>query len=340
VIEVVDVQKKKTYRLESGEYELKIASGEKDFEIKPGSLTLRRGKTEIVRIRRLDNAPAIKVQWPPLDKEWLQRTAQLSAKEQAEEIGRELSRRNPGFDGKGVTVRVEDGKRSLIIPQGTKLLDLMPVRAVTDVESVAIINADTTDLSPLQGLPLRGIDLMNTKVTDLTPLRGMSLKYVNLNGSRGIKDLSPLSGQPVERLDVSATSVSDLTPLKLMAQLLTFSCAGTKVTDLEPLAGVKTLQGFNCGDLQISDLRPLEKLTELTHLELANTKVKDLRPLAKLSLKYLDIQKTAATDLSPLRGLPIEKLLGDVDAARDGEVLRSLPKLIEINGKPKKDVLP
>ena len=167
----------------------------------------------------------------------------------------------------------------------------------------------------------------------------MRLHYVNLNGSRGIKELTPLIGPHVELLDASGTSVSDLTPLKLMPKLSSFSCAATKVTDLEPLALVKTLKGLNFSDSGVSDLKPLEKLTQLAHLELANTKVKDLRPLAKLPLTYLNIKGTNA-DLSPLRGMPIEKLNCDFDATRDGDVLRSLPKLVEINGKPKKDVLP
>jgi tRNA A-37 threonylcarbamoyl transferase component Bud32 len=341
VIEILDLREKKTYRLESGKYELKVVSGEKDFEIKPNSLTLTRGKTEIVRIRRLDDGQVAKAQWPPLDKDWLQKTSRLAPKERADEIVKELVRRNPGYDGKGVTTRVEDGKLSLIFTQGAKLLDLTPVRAGADLGSVGVFSGDTADLSPLRGLSLTGIDLANTKVTDLSPLKGMSLKYVNLNNSQGIKDLTPLIGQHVELLDVSGTSVSDLAPLKLMPGLSVFSCFGTKVTDLGPLAGVKTLTVLNCSDLDVSDLKPLEKLTQLTHLELANTKVKDLRPLAKLPLKYLNIQKTPATDLSPLRNMKaLEKLICDFDAARDGEILRSLPKLTHINGKPKKDVLP
>jgi len=340
VIEIMDLQKKKTYRLASGGYELKIVAGKEDFEIKPQSLTLKRGKTEIVRISCLDKQPFVKVQWPELDKAWLERAARLSPEEKADEIIKELVRRNPGFEGKGVKVQSEEGKLSLIFTQGGKLLDLMPLRGAAELTSLGIINGDTADLSPLQSLSLNGLDLMNTKVSDLTPLKRMSLKYLNLNGSSKINDLTPLNGQPIDLLDVSGTSVSDLTPLALLPELSVFSCAGAKVTDLGPLRHVKKLSVLNCSDQNVSDLEPLQQLTLLYHLELTNTKVKDLRPLANLPLKYLNIRNTLVTDLAPLRELPIEKLVCDFDAARDGAVLRSLKKLAEINGKAKSELLP
>jgi serine/threonine protein kinase len=118
VIEIMDLQKKKTYRLASGGYELKIVAGKEDFEIKPQSLTLKRGETEIVRISRLDKQPFAKVQWPELDKAWLEKAARLSPEEKADEIIKELVRRNPGFEGKGVKVQAEEGKLSMIFTQG------------------------------------------------------------------------------------------------------------------------------------------------------------------------------------------------------------------------------
>jgi serine/threonine protein kinase len=340
VIEIVDLQKKKSYRLESGEYELKIVSGKQDFEIEPRKLTLRRGKTEIVRIRRLDNEPLVQGQWPPLDKAWAAKVGRMATRDKAAAIVQELVRRNPGFDGTSVQIRLKNDKLDLIVTRAAKLLDLTPIQAAAEIDSVAVLKGELADLSPLKGLPLKGLDLVETQVADLAPLRGMQLKYLNLNRSSRVKDLMPVVGESIGILDTGGTAVSDLTPLKLMPNLSVFSCAGSRVTDLKPLAGLAKLTVLNCRAVRISDLKPLEELEKLRHLEAADTAVEDLRPLAKLPLTYLDVRNTKVTDFTPLQKLPIEQLLCDFDAARDGAALRSLPKLKEINGKPRSEALP
>ena len=84
-----------------------------------------------------------------------------------------------------------------------------------DANRLDLENTNISDLTPLQGMPLKWLYLNNTKVSDLTPLKGMPLKWLNLNDTK-VSDLTPLKGMPLERLYLDNTNVSDLTPLKGM----------------------------------------------------------------------------------------------------------------------------
>ena len=71
----------------------------------------------------------------------------------------------------------------------------------------------TTDLSPLQDLPIQALILLTRQVSDLGPLRGMTnLRCLVINDTE-VSDLGPLKGLPLHFLDLRGTPVHDLKPL-------------------------------------------------------------------------------------------------------------------------------
>jgi hypothetical protein len=123
-----------------------------------------------------------------------------------------------------------------------------------------LAGANVSDLSPLQGLPVVGLDISETAVRDLSPLTnaplevlrirqsrvedlaavsGCPLKYVDLRNTP-IADLRSLQGCPIERLWIDGTDVKDLSPLKdVPLRFLSFQ--NTDVTDITPLGTMRIM---------------------------------------------------------------------------------------------------
>ena len=72
-----------------------------------------------------------------------------------------IKAKNPAYNGSG-QFRIEDGK----------------------LIASALVESGVTDLSPLAGQPLMGLDLMATGVRDLSPLKGMPLESLSLDDTR------------------------------------------------------------------------------------------------------------------------------------------------------------
>ena len=109
--------------------------------------------------------------------------------------------------------------------------------------------AGLTDLTPLKGLALRGVDVHILPLSDLSFLKGTtSLKYLNCVGSL-VKDLTPLADCRLEILGCAATRVADLAPLAGMP-LHSLDVSRTGVKDLTPLGRITTLADL---DLQFHD---------------------------------------------------------------------------------------
>jgi hypothetical protein len=99
---------------------------------------------------------------------------------------------------------------------------------------------DVSDLSPLQGQPLRLLGLDRTQVSDLSALAGMqSLTTLGIQGTL-VSNLSPLKGMPLSSINCNGSPISDLSPLRGMP-LSRLDCYGTLVSDLSPLGDCKLL---------------------------------------------------------------------------------------------------
>ena len=196
---------------------------------------------------------------------------------------------------------------------------------------VAAVLRDTgvRDLSPLSGLPLKGLDLYGNPVSDLSPLEDMPLEVLYLEDAP-VKDISALQGLPLKVLYLNKTDVSDLTPLENMNSLQRLNLLETPATDLSPLANVP-LRMLWLNDTPVRDVSPLAD-TPLVSLTLEGSQVQDLRPVGKMNqLQRLHIANTPVTDLTPLEGLQLTRLVfspGQIEQGMD--VVRNMDSLQKI----------
>ncbi len=174
-----------------------------------------------------------------------------------------------------------------------------------------------------------GMDLRGTGVTDLSPLQGLPLRELYLEETP-VADISALAGMPLDKLYLSHTNVTDLTSLAGM-QLTELNLVGTPLTDITPLREVEFATLW-IPETEISDLSPLAGKSFVS-LDLHQTPVSDLSPLAgNLSLRRLHIAETQVTDLTPLAGLKLDRLIftpGNVDRGLDA--IRNMPSLNRID---------
>src|SRR5262249_54820000 len=131
---------------------------------------------------------------------FIKRVAALPPDEQVKEVGKELQKRNPGFDGT-LTPTIE--KDAVIGLKFTTdhVKDVSPVRALTRLRRLEMVGSDGGKGS----------------LADLTPLWGMPLTSLVIVGNRAVKDLAALEGMPLKQFVLHEAIVTDLTPLKGMA---------------------------------------------------------------------------------------------------------------------------
>ncbi len=198
------------------------------------------------------NAPAFQA--------WMKQVAALPAEKQIEAVSKKLIELNPGFDGKLVgefsnsKPKIENGVVTELKFQPEHVTDITPLRALPGLKVFISMgglgrSGKLADLSPLEGMKLKKLELQNTQVSNLSPLRGM----------------------PLEKLGCSETLVSDLSPLAGM-KLTSLVCRGTQVSDLSPLRGMP-LVNLECGRAKVFDLSPLEACKSLRSLDITKTKL-------------------------------------------------------------------
>jgi formylglycine-generating enzyme required for sulfatase activity len=306
----------------------------------------------LARVR--SDAPSPEAKTPPatvgpFTDDDVKRIASLPPAEQVKEVGKELMRRNPRFDGT-LTPTIEDsvvtglqfltdevdniapvralkGLVSLdcngTYPNKGKLSDLSPLKGMS-LKQLNCRDTQVADLTVLTGMPLTSFFCSNTRVSDLTPLRDMALVELHCVNT-GVRDLSPLKGMRLRELQAQAIPASDLTPLQGMP-LKHLDLYGTVgVTSLQPLQGMP-LEYLNLAQLPVSDLSPLKGMTSLRRLILHDMeKLSDLAPLKGIPLTALDLQDCRAVrDLEPLKGMPLTRLLMFNTAATDLRPLQGM----------------
>jgi Leucine-rich repeat (LRR) protein/tRNA A-37 threonylcarbamoyl transferase component Bud32 len=253
----------------------------------------------ITTLKTINGKPAADF-WAALDTDraafdaWAKTVAPLKPDEQGRSVVSELKRRNPGFDGQ-VKSEIRDG-------------------AFVGLEMVA---DDLTDLAPLRALPrLQGLGCVERKegksqLSDLWPLHGLGLTGLNITGTR-VADLSPLKGMPLTYLRCPKTPVADLSPLRDLP-LTTLDVIGTKVTDLSPLRG-KRLTYLSVGFTGVADLSPLKEMP-LEFLHCKGMKAHSLSALAGMPLKHLDCDFSPWRDTELLRSIKSLNEINDRPAA-------------------------
>ena len=297
----------------------------------------------IKTLTRINVKPAAEF-WKEVDAQpafdtWLKQVAAMPAAKQVDAVAAKLQERNPGFDGKITSHKIEDGVVTELQFRTDNVTDIAPVRALVGLHTLLIggsgkyweeRNGKLSDLSPLSGMKLVYLAFSGTHVSDLSPLQEMKLEHLSLAYTL-VSDLSPLKNMQLTHLDFFNTSVSDLSPLRDM-QLTHLTFSVTPVADLAPLKDMK-LSYLRCEGTRVSNLLPLKGMP-LTSLSINSTRVTDLSPLEGMPLTILHIGENRIADLSPLRGMPLNNLTCDFKPYRDTDILRSIMTLEKINQKP------
>lgn len=213
------------------------------------------------------------------------------------------------------------------------------------VDLILAGNEKLKDLSGIEKLPVRDLDLTGTGVRSLLPLKSMPLESLILDGAP-LTSLRGIEGCPIRSLSMTNTAITDLRPLKGAplesanfnrsqirslaglegAPLSDMNISETPVSDIQSLAGapLTNLNASVCGAL--TDIRPLAN-SPLQYLYLWASGVFDFRPIAKMPLRvfhcmrleqlgllaeapleWLIISYSDLTDLRPIGGKPITSL--------------------------------
>ncbi|NOX86613.1 MAG: leucine-rich repeat domain-containing protein, partial [Chlorobi bacterium] len=196
--------------------------------------------------------------------------------------------------------------KTLNISGNMSLVNLDPVRELTDLVEIDLSNTLINDLSPLTNLnKLNTINFSSSKVTSLEPLRYASnLKELNCSNT-GIKDISTIEGlKNLNILDLSHTAVADIQPLANLNGLSRLDLSFTQVTDLSPLSGLPAFTDLNIAGTPVTDLGPLSDISTLHNLNIDNTTLTDVSPLDSLqNLHILQANNSKLNDITSLSGL-------------------------------------
>ncbi len=184
------------------------------------------------------------------------------------------------------------------------------------------------DIGPLEGLPLKYLDLTLLPITDLSALKGMPLEELYLEGTK-VTDLSPLAGMPLKILRMEHVPVEDISPIAGM-KLLQLNLYDTKVKDISVVRGMP-LNTLWIPESKVDDISVLDGM-KLESLDLRKTAISDLSPIAgNEKLLRLNIAESEITDLTPLQGLHLQRLIFTPEKIRKGiEIVRNMPSLRKI----------
>jgi serine/threonine protein kinase len=224
---------------------------------------------------------------------WIQSIRSLAPEEQVRQVVYRLKERNPGYDGRE-THEIRNNSVTVITFSALRVTDLSPLRAFPKLSQLACEGAydeksqevrigELSDLAPLRGLPLEGINIRMTRVTDLSPLSGMRLRRINFSATR-VSDLAPLRDMPIEILEGWESDIHDLSPLSFQ-KMIWLNVFRTKVSDLSPLAGAP-LRGLLTFGARVTNTATLATLTELREVSLDFDAKRDTTTLK--SLKFLE----------------------------------------------------
>jgi Leucine-rich repeat (LRR) protein len=263
-----------------------------------------------------------------VDDAWLATVGKMKPDDQVKAVCGKLQELNPGFAGKASGYLVE-GKAVVSLGLSVeRLTNLAPVRALTALRILGLTDfsgkSKLTDLAPLKGMSLTGIQILQVPVSDLAPLQHLPLTQLFLDHTR-VCDLTPLRNcSRLHRVQLSNSPIVDLEPLKDLP-IRHLDLHGTRVMDLSPLQRCP-LANLDLGVTPITDLRPLTG-RPLQILGLTATKVTDLSPLAGMPLEDLRLERTTWTPADLPAGLPLRRLLLDGTPTTDLTPLRGYPKL-------------
>ena len=162
------------------------------------------------------------------------------------------------------------------------------------------------DIIPLKYMTnLTTLDLVNNQITDLSPLANLtSLTSLRLNFNQ-ITDISPLVNLTnLQKLNVGSNQITDISSVAGLVNLTDFRAHDNRITDITALSELTKLTGLNLSSNLITDITAISELTNLTELSLERNQIADITPLAGLTnLYHILLDNNPFTDWSPLNNL-------------------------------------
>jgi Leucine-rich repeat (LRR) protein len=210
------------------------------------------------------------------------------------------------FDDRALAALPPQEVESLAIA-GSRVTDLVPVRAMPKLTQLVISGLPISDPAPLAGLPIRTLAINETKVADLTMLRTMhQLKELDVSGTP-IKNYWTLSGLRLARLSIARTKLTELSALDVTA-LADLTLDGTLVGDLSPLHAAP-LTRLSLRDTPATDLGPLAGVPLVT-LDVGGSRIASLKAISgATTLRELAVDHLPINDYRPITTLPLERLI-------------------------------
>jgi Leucine-rich repeat (LRR) protein len=226
---------------------------------------------------------------------------------------------------------------------------------------VVYVCRDVTDLSPLQGMPLKRLSVGGTRVQDLAPLKGMKLGWLNL-WSTPVKDLAPLNGMPISYLNIDRTQVTDLSPLqgmeleeihltprsliRVLERLRTVKTLRTIGTSEQPYRAAEFWECYDKGEFGVvpfsdADVKRIAVLPAAEQVEEVRKELIRRNPgfdgmltptIKNDAVTGLIFSTLQVTDISPVRALTRLKSLQMSGRVVNGEIKGSLQDLSPLNG--------
>lgn len=209
----------------------------------------------------------------PVGEAWLGYVADLPTDRQVQAVLRKLTELNPGFSGRSEFWSVEKGVVTEFRVYTDEIRDISPVRGFPELRSLGCYGSKPgrgklADLSPLQGLKLKGLCCWYNPLSDLTPIRGMKLTEFQAEHTR-ITTLNDLRGMAITTLTIQNTRVRDLDPVRGMPLWVCY-VHGCPVSDLSPLVSTP-VQMLRCDFRPERDRETLKSIKTLTNINFLST---------------------------------------------------------------------
>lgn len=190
-----------------------------------------------------------------------------------------------------------------------------------------------SDISALEGMPIKRLDISGTRVNSLRHLKGMPLERLTARNLKQLKSIAPLEHTLLKDLNINGCkSVKSLAPLKKL-KISYLYIEETAIDDLSPLSRMALKNLYFTKSYKIKSLVPIrwmqiERLG-ISHHILLSQALKYHFPLSRLKMSYTKIK---SKDLSLLKNFELNSLeLFGCDLLKDLRPLKLSPSLKTLN---------
>ncbi|WP_317642763.1 InlB B-repeat-containing protein [Bombiscardovia apis] len=171
--------------------------------------------------------------------------------------------------------------------------NLNPIRKLTKLQDITLLNWSMTDLSPITSIT----GLTQLSITNLGTTRANTFEQLTpLSGLTSLTSLSIINEYDKDEstsADIQSP-ITDIRPLRNLTNLQSLTLDGHKISDISPLSGLTSLGFLNLGHNgpgnRISDITPLSNLNNLMELYLCNNQISDIHALSSIPrMRMLDL---------------------------------------------------